>query len=271
MLPVPAYAFSWPKDALPRASWPESLTALAELLLKEVRSVRAKGPYYFAGHSFGATVCLEMARLVEAAGERVSLTALLDPRSLPPGSAELSSVFRATELADTVALLSQSAAEGSRYADQLEELAKVDAAQQAEALRQSLGAAALATLEHVHETSQWYAGLLAAVGQDASGDEERKPLQCTQLTWVSASQTWLQEPSPAENRAEATVRTFQAKVFQGDADVAKRLSAWCGREAPAAVRVPGGHFAMLHEPHVVATALRLCHSLAEAGAAELDA
>eukprot|EP00971_Amphidinium_carterae_P335505 6471402-Amphidinium_carterae.1 len=37
----------------------------------EAQLLQPSGPYIFIGHSFGATLCLEMARLVEANGDKV--------------------------------------------------------------------------------------------------------------------------------------------------------------------------------------------------------
>jgi len=265
LLPVPSYSVSWPKDAMSRSSWPATLEALAERLLQDIREVWPSGPYFFAGHSFGATLCLEMARLVERQGECVGLVALLDPRSLLPIEADIGGAFRASGLADSLALLAQSMADGSKYAQHVEELAKVEAAEHPALLQRLLSPAALATLEHVHETSQWYAGLLGA----ASGEPQRGEGIFARTVWLCGAETWREEPRPGEGRAEALTRQFEGRVFQGDAEVARRVAA-CrgGAEALPPIRVPGGHFAMLHEPHVGKVALRLCHALVEAGAAE---
>ena len=49
--------------------------------LLEIRRVQPSGPYFFAGACYGARVAYEMARQVEAAGERVGLLLMLDPSS----------------------------------------------------------------------------------------------------------------------------------------------------------------------------------------------
>jgi len=264
LLPVPAYGVSWPKDAWPRERWPATLTELAALVLEEVRRLRPSGPYLFSGHSFGATVALEMARLAELSEERVALVALLDPRSLRPASADLSGTFGGITLADTLALLSQSAVgDGARYAEQMEQLAGVEADRQEEVLQRGLGATALGMLRHVHETSRWYADLLAG---GASADEPAA--LSARVAVLSAKETWREEVQGSESRAETTVREFQAAIFQTDAEVAERLARWCGGAAPTPARLPGGHFAMLNEPHVVPVALRLCQAIADAGIEE---
>jgi len=267
MMPIPVYGISWPKGFLPREKWPARLGDLAEMLLQEVRKVRPSGPYLFAGHSFGATVCIEMARQAEAAGDEVGLTALLDPRSLLPIRPELRETLGATSLADTLALLSQSASSeagaGARYAEQLDELSRVEASEHREILKKRLGSAALAMLEHVHETSRWYADLLAGAAADAG-----EACLAARVVLLRAEMAWRRDPPSSESRAQKIVRTFQADVFQLDDEVTKLAARCCGGADPTVARVPGGHFDMLQEPHVVATALRLCHAVADVGVAD---
>lgn len=47
-----------------------------------IKTVQARGPYVLAGHSYGGLVALEMAHQLRAAGEQVSLLAVID--SFPP-------------------------------------------------------------------------------------------------------------------------------------------------------------------------------------------
>jgi len=263
LLPVPAYGISWPKGGLPRERWPSSLEELAALFLAEVRVAQPEGPYSLAGHSFGATVCLEMAKQAEAAGETISLVALLDPRTLLRVDAGLGDAFRTAGILEHVALLSQTVADGTRYAALVEELSKMEPERREDELQNRLGAGVWGGLEHVRQTSGWYAALLAAAGQET----EASSLASGRVVWLRAAETWLSEASASDGMAESTIRSVQVAVFQDDKEVAKRLANW-GKAASAAaasapVRVPGGHYAMLHEPHVAKTALRLCHALAE--------
>lgn len=260
LLPVPAYGVSWPKGE----QRPATLAGLAQRILDEVRSIQAEGPYFFAGHSFGAAVCLEMANLVETLGERVGLVALLDPRTLPPVESDIGIAFAELGLAESLALLSQSTAEGSWYAERYDEVSRADAADRDAALRRLLTPAALTSLEHVHETTLWFAELLAG----ASSADHEQPRLAAQVLLVRAAETWLREPAQLEGRAEAAVRRVQERLFQADGEVSSRLSAWCGQGGHAPVSVPGDHFSLLHEPHAAATALRLCHALVDAGIAE---
>lgn len=268
-LPVPVYGISWPRGALARERWPGTLQDFASFLVKEVRVVQAEGPYKLAGHSFGAAVVLEMAQQLEAAGEDVALVGLLDPRSLLPAQGDLGGAFGDTSMVQTLALLSQTSSEGSRFAAQLEELTKSDAEKHAEILTRNLGAAAFASLQHVHETSRWYAGLLADASREV---EEVTELRVRKVVWLQAEETWLKEAAN-EDSAAATVRSVEAAIFQRDSVISERL-AELGAAAKAAAdaprRVPGGHFAMLLAPHVSSTALWLCHALVETGAAEVS-
>jgi amino acid adenylation domain-containing protein len=65
-----------------------SVETMAERYLAAVRGVQAAGPYLLGGWSFGGLVAFEMARRLEAAGERVGLLALLDTGVPEPGEAE---------------------------------------------------------------------------------------------------------------------------------------------------------------------------------------
>ncbi|CAK0801080.1 unnamed protein product, partial [Prorocentrum cordatum] len=269
-LPLPAYGVSWPRGALPRERWPATLEELAGLILRELLALELPGPLLLAGHSFGASVCLEVARQAERAGERVALVALLDPRSLPPVQAAAHGIPGAAGLHGALALLSEAAPDGARYAEHLEALAGVDPASHDEALRKALGPAALRALEHVRDTSEWYAGLLdwqsgAGLLDAAGADAEEAPPLAAAGVLLVAEEGWRREPAAGEGRAAATVRAVQAATFQEDAEVSQRVALCFAEEVPSA-RVPGGHFGMLHEPGVRATALRLCHALVESGA-----
>ncbi len=59
------------------------------------------GPYFFAGHSFGAALCVEMAQIAESNGLEMAMVALLDPRSLPPIDTDMRGAFSATGTSGT--------------------------------------------------------------------------------------------------------------------------------------------------------------------------
>ena len=56
---------------------------MAACYVKEIRKLQRMGPYSLGGYSFGGTVAFEMARQLQAAGQKVSLVALLDSDNLP--------------------------------------------------------------------------------------------------------------------------------------------------------------------------------------------
>jgi thioesterase domain-containing protein len=60
----------------------ESIEAMAQLYLSEMRSVQPNGPYALVGACFGATVAYEMARRLTENGEEVAFLGLLDPTSV---------------------------------------------------------------------------------------------------------------------------------------------------------------------------------------------
>lgn len=262
LMPIPVYGLSWPKGYAPRAEWPSTLAELSTLFFTEVRGVQPTGPYHLAGHSFGASVALEMARVAEGQGESASLVALLDPRSLPKMEADISGAFAATGLLDDLALLSQTAPDGGKYADKLDEIAAAPKDGQDAAAKKALSAAVLASIEHVHETSQWYSDLLGADG--ARGSEE--PLEFGKIVTLKAAETWTQEPPADERLAEKMVREFQGKTFQSDVDVVAHVASWAGKKkgATQVMGCPGTHFTMLHEPHALTVAMRLCRAVDEA-------
>jgi thioesterase domain-containing protein len=71
----PIYAFkSRGLDGL--AEWP-TIEAMATNYVADLRAQQAQGPYYIGGYCFGGVVAYEMARVLEAQGERVALLALI--------------------------------------------------------------------------------------------------------------------------------------------------------------------------------------------------
>ncbi|MBO3143789.1 alpha/beta fold hydrolase [Dermatophilus congolensis] len=59
-----------------------SVEAVARRDVRAIRSIQPHGPYFIAGHSFGGLVALEVAKQLEAAGEKVATLMVLD--SFPP-------------------------------------------------------------------------------------------------------------------------------------------------------------------------------------------
>jgi amino acid adenylation domain-containing protein len=57
----------------------QSIEAMAQDMLARLRSLRPKGPYYIGGYSIGGVIAIELARLLQSAGEDVPVLFLLDP------------------------------------------------------------------------------------------------------------------------------------------------------------------------------------------------
>ena len=57
---------------------PETVEALAQHHLSTIKRVQPNGPYYLMGHSYGAAVALELAWLLEQAGETIALFGVVD-------------------------------------------------------------------------------------------------------------------------------------------------------------------------------------------------
>merc|ERR1740121_2579851 len=253
------------RAAIPREQWPTTLVGLAKLFFEQVLLIQPEGPYHFAGHSFGASVVIEMAKIAQSCGVEVALVGLLDARSLPPFNVDIGSTFSETTLVDSLALLSETAADGSMFVANLNEISKATATGEKgeTALRRLLNPAVVGMLEHVHETTQWYSHLL---GTHKFSDGN---LQAVKVVTLAAEETWLLPKPESETLAQAMVRAIQSKTFQSNAEVAERVASVCA-STPTTTNVPGTHFSMLHEPSTVGVALRLCgalNELADAGSA----
>ncbi|MEU5445347.1 non-ribosomal peptide synthetase [Streptomyces griseofuscus] len=71
----PFHAIQAPEYAGPQVPKPETIEAISELYLADLRAVQPEGPYHLGGWCMGGIVAYEMARQLQAAGERIgSLT-----------------------------------------------------------------------------------------------------------------------------------------------------------------------------------------------------
>merc|ERR1712032_1059008 len=127
-----------------------------------------------------------------------------------------------------------------------------------------LSSGVMASLEHVHQTSQWYTELLQNYEASLGGD--KLAVNCGRLITLYTQETWHDDLPVQAGEAEKMVHQFMREVFQPREAVVKKLEA-IGRSV-SSVRVPGTHFSMLHEPHVAFLALKMCSRLDEAGALE---
>jgi len=266
LLPVPVYGFSWPKDIRAREDWPPTLSDLAALFIDEARTIQLSGPLFLVGHSFGASLALEMVRLLEERGEAAALAVLLDPRNIAPLDGDISKEFGKTTLVDSLALLSQTIPDGSRYAEILEELAHVDIAKRETSMKQLLSSSMMASLEHIHQTSQWYTDLLQ--NYVASLGSKQLAVNCDRVVMLHAKETW-RESADSLGQAEIMVRDFMTAVFQSTDEVSSKVKAVAGEAKCSIAAVPGSHFSMLHEPNVATLALKICSKLDDAGVLDL--
>jgi thioesterase domain-containing protein/acyl carrier protein len=84
-----------------------TLAEMARDYIDAIRRVQPRGPYRLLGHSFGGLVAFEMARQLEAEGERVAMLALLDtsipdPAEQPsPDEALVAALIQAEALSAT--------------------------------------------------------------------------------------------------------------------------------------------------------------------------
>jgi len=75
----PFYALQ-PTWAFGKGELPTRVEDMALSYVDAIRSAQPSGPYFIGGYSFGGQVAYEMARNLHAAGEKVSLLALIDSR-----------------------------------------------------------------------------------------------------------------------------------------------------------------------------------------------
>ncbi|WP_420630849.1 non-ribosomal peptide synthetase [Candidatus Leptofilum sp.] len=61
---------------------PPKVEALAQKYVAEIRQFQPEGPYYLGGFCFGGMVVYEMARLLQEAGQKVAVLALVEPSAL---------------------------------------------------------------------------------------------------------------------------------------------------------------------------------------------
>ena len=101
----PFYAFQCPGLEGGPLFW--SVEDTARHYVQYLREMQPRGPYYLGGWSFGGYVAMEMTRLIEAAGESVSLLALFDPPPPPTGGIArgLNPISVAFSIAELVRLL----------------------------------------------------------------------------------------------------------------------------------------------------------------------
>jgi amino acid adenylation domain-containing protein len=90
--PVYGFAADWTQIA---DSGPMDLAAMAARYVQEMRTVQTRGPYHLGGFCSAVLLAYEMARQIEAAGERVGVLAVLDYNLSHPKSGSMLRTVRA--------------------------------------------------------------------------------------------------------------------------------------------------------------------------------
>lgn len=101
--PRPIYSFVFP-ELDDKRFMPQSVKEMGARFISELKSIQPEGPYFIAGHCFGATPAIEIVSQLEAAGDSVALLTLIEAFAIgiaePEGSSPSSSKIDQTNLAD---------------------------------------------------------------------------------------------------------------------------------------------------------------------------
>lgn len=97
----PVLALHVPLRYVPGREAPPSVAAIAARYLAIVRRHQPRGPYHLVGLCFGGVVAYEVARLLEAAGERVASVTIID--AVLPSGVRVDPVARVTSAVGVVA------------------------------------------------------------------------------------------------------------------------------------------------------------------------
>jgi len=211
----------------------DSVAAMAEAYAHAIRDRQPAGPYLLAGWSMGGALAVEVASVIEAAGEQVALLALIDS-SVPGAAAEDPLLAPAVALAASVSSF---------------ELTAADAA----ALRQRLGGRPLD--ERLRLLAAWIdeRGLRA-------GDREPDEVFRRQAELAAHHERLLVGHRAPVVTAPLTL-VWAADVLHD------RRTGWAAHTR-AGIReettLPGNHFTLLRPPNVDAVATRLAAAAAVA-------
>ncbi|HEX6185059.1 MAG TPA: amino acid adenylation domain-containing protein, partial [Pyrinomonadaceae bacterium] len=214
-----------------------SIEELASRYLADVRRVQPEGPYHLGGWSLGGVVAFEMARQLQARGERVAALTLFDARIPPPGEPEPDDASLLLTAAETLGL---PASPLESFRRRLSELP-----------RNGDGESGFNRAKR--------AGLLP---KELSGAEAER-LFGVLRSHVRALYEYAPAPSPL--RVELLVASQHGTALRRE--MCERWEGLAG--GGFRVReVPGGHHTILREPNVSVAAALLRESLEEARAAE---
>ena len=213
-----------------------SIEELASRYLADVRRVQPEGPYHLGGWSMGGVVAFEMARQLQAQGERVAALSLIDARIPPPGEPEPDDVSLLLTAAETLGL--------------------------SQSLLESFGRR-LSKLPHGDGESAFNRAKRAGLLPEELSGAEAERLFGVLRSHVKALYEYAPAPSPL--RVELLVASQHGAALRREMSERWEVLASGG----ARVReVPGYHYTILREPNVSVAAALLRESLEEARAAE---
>ncbi|MFN0124703.1 MAG: non-ribosomal peptide synthetase [Blastocatellia bacterium] len=218
------------------------LTHIADMAaryLRELRELQPAGPYYLGGRSFGGMVAYEMARQLQAAGERVALLAMLDTyplgwmKRLPPGARfRVDNAFRLRALA--------------RHAVNLWQLPLADKVEYITSKARYRS--------RKYQNLWWRMRQRLSPGAPDVFDTVIRRIE--ELNYLATRQ-YTPEPYAGE-------LTF----FQATAEISadEALTGWrrLAGDGVRVVEIAGDHQTMIHAPHVASLAAQLRQCLAEA-------
>jgi thioesterase domain-containing protein len=239
----PIYALQQP--GLTGATPPLSrIEDLATYFLRGIRRIQPRGPYNLGGHSFGASVALEIARQLGDAREEVALLAVID--AAPP----LRSISDAQLVETDDSVWVQAFARDLARFHQVDLEATFDK---------------MSRLRCDRQVEVLLNGLIEAGLQTASSDVTRiqELIRVYRLNAMAqASYRWF----PEQNLFERIV-LFRASARDHAHSIsvpARQCWGWSdySRNSVEAHDIPGTHFTMLLEPNVVKLAERLDSELA---------
>jgi thioesterase domain-containing protein len=218
----------------------QTVAEMAAHAFAQVRRVQPAGPYLLLGHSLGGRVAFDVARRLEAAGERVALLAVLDTPAPLPGSA-------------TAAVSARDAADDLTWLDEIKEIVAATTGRtleiDADALRGLSDDARIAAV----------ASRLADTGLLLDGRLARGFI----AVYQAAMRTSYAASGPIA--APIALLRIERSDLPGTEDAAWGWEKLTSAAVTSAI-VPGGHISMLMPPHVGELARRLGEILGAAGA-----
>jgi thioesterase domain-containing protein len=218
----PVYAFGLPsRDA--REAFP-TVQGLAATFIDEMRRRQPFGSYRLCGHSFGAVVAYEMARLLAHAGKKVDFVAMIDaenPSFKQNMSYKEKIIFRMHYIVDRIAKYTRNLARGS------------------------FGQIARDAVKFVHRRCRRAVWKLARAVFGRMGRPAPNPIQSNDMLLVSAWHRY--DPGQYAGRVVLLNSVDRPPEYRRDP-----TTGWarCATGPIDVHVVPGDHLSIMHPPHV---------------------